>query len=187
MHLLPGVSWAAVAPPVLRYLQQTAAALPSTDGKPLVRLRFAFGTEHPLYGVLSSRLSAPRLAYGWYIRVADMPTFLRHIAPALECRLAASACAAHTGDLRLGFYRSGVRIAFRGGRVQACETWSPLGSSERPHAAFPGLTFVQLLFGFRSLDDLRYAHPDCSAVDDTTAALLDVLFPRHASHVWAID
>lgn len=52
-------------------------------------------------------------------------------------------------------------------------------------AAFPDLIFLQLLFCYRSLEELRYAYPDCSANADDARALLPVLFPKKASNVWA--
>ena len=48
---------------------------------------------------------------------------------------------------------------------------------------FPPLVFLQLLFGRRSLDDLRYAYPDVWANDDAVP-LLNTLFP--ASPSWAV-
>ncbi len=56
---------------------------------------------------------------------------------------------------------------------------------EAGDAAFPDLTFLQLLFGFRSLDELRHAFPDCSVASDHARALLPVLFPKKPSHVWS--
>ncbi len=54
--------------------------------------------------------------YAWYIRVPDLPAFLRRIAPVLERRLVASVVAGHTGELALSFYRTGIRLTFADGR-----------------------------------------------------------------------
>jgi hypothetical protein len=49
-------------------------------------------------------------------------------------------------------------------------------------AAFPPLVFLQLLFGYRSLAELRYAFPDCEASHEGTL-LLNALFPKQPSLV----
>jgi hypothetical protein len=51
---------------------------------------------------------------------------------------------------------------------------------------FPDLTFLQLLFGHRSLDELEAAFPDCVTRGQEVRALLQVLFPKAPSKVWPI-
>jgi len=53
-------------------------------------------------------------------------------------------------------------------------------------SAFPGLSFLQLLFGFRSLEELEAAFPDCLVRTHEVRALLTALFPKQASDVWAL-
>jgi len=120
------------------------------------------------------------------------------VTPALERRLASSACAGHTGTLTLGFYRSGVRLAFERGKVTALESWQPdiavrglefgrpSTDARRPLAMFPDLTFLQLLFGFRSLAEIESAFPDCIVRTNDARALLDALFPRAPSDIWPL-
>jgi len=120
------------------------------------------------------------------------------VTPVLERRLAESSLVGHTGELRLSFYRSGVRLALDGGRVKSVEAWPPpramagldfsLPSADprRPSAMFPDLTFLQLLFGHRSLDELEAAFPDCVTRGLEVRALLQVLFPKAPSKVWPI-
>ena len=104
----------------------------------------------------------------------------------LEERLAASVAAGHSGELRLGFYRDGLRLVLDHGRLAAVEDWEP-GDDGADAPAFPGLTFLQLLFGYRSLADLEYAFADCRADDEAARVLLDALFPKQPSHVWPLD
>jgi hypothetical protein len=54
-------------------------------------------------------------------------------------------------------------------------------------AGFPDLTFLQLLFGYRSLDDLKYAFADCWTSGTITHALLDSLFPKQSSNVLPVS
>ena len=50
----------------------------------------------------------------------------------------------------------------------------------------PGLAFLKMLFGYRSLEDLEYAFPDCIVSSEEARGLLDVLFPKQISHLWGI-
>jgi len=54
-------------------------------------------------------------------------------------------------------------------------------------ANFPELTFLNLVFGYRSLDELKHVFPDCSTKDDETANMVDALFPRKISVIWPIS
>jgi hypothetical protein len=44
----------------------------------------------------------------------------------------------------------------------------------------------QLLFGFRSLAELELSFPDCVVRTSEARALLDALFPKTPSDVWAV-
>jgi len=132
------------------------------------------------------------------VRVPDVPGLLAAVALALERRLSASACAVHTGTLTLGFFRDGVRLSFERGALTKVEAWAPpvavqgieFGRSSndprRPLAMFPDLTFLQLLFGLRSLEALEAAFPDCVVRTQEARALLQALFPRSPSDVWPV-
>ena len=113
----------------------------------------------------------------------DVPAFVRQIAPALEKRLASSAQAGYTGEMKITFFRTGLLLKFKEGAISA-ERWKP-ERVEEGDAAFPDLTFIQLLFGYRSLEELEHAFPDCEARTDETRALLPILFPKKNSNVWA--
>ena len=187
-ELLPGVSMAAVTPTVIRYLWTLGEKLSSAAGKRDEFGAFGFwmGAEHPVYGVLGRSLPNVRKPYAWYLRVADLPAFIRRIAPALERRLAASPIAGHTADIRITFYRDGLHLALENGRFTAIEPYRPTPVGHEGEAAFPGLTFLQLLFGYRSLDELAYAFADCWTKDETVACLLNNLFPKQASDLWPV-
>ena len=184
-ELAPGVSWLAVTPSVLRHLWATGDAIAARDGKELDAVALWLGAEHPVYPVIRERLPLARPPYAWYVRVADLPAFLRHIAPALERRLAESAAAGHTGELKISFYGAGVRLAFEGGRLVTAGPWTPTQEAQGG-PAFPDLTFLQLLFGYRSLEELRYAFPDCGTGGDEPRVLLEALFPKQPSCVWHV-
>ncbi|HEX8221360.1 MAG TPA: GNAT family N-acetyltransferase [Chloroflexia bacterium] len=179
----PGVPLIATTSSVVRYLEATGDEYGRRDGEEFQAFGFSLGEQHPVYDAIPERLPRIRKPYAWYIRVPDLPAFLRHIAPALEQRLAASAHSGYTGEMKLNFYRSGLLLRFEAGRISV-EGWKP-DRVEEGDAAFPDLTFLQLLFGYRSFEELQHAFADCSANTEDARALLPILFPRKVSNVWA--
>ncbi len=154
------------------------------------------GLENPLYERCASpsagvRTRSTRASPTW------RPSSARS-APALERRLAASPLAGHTGTLTLSTYREAVRLAFTDGRLAAAEPWPiardvvgqefglPSSDPRRPMALFPGLTLLELILGYRSLDQLQDAYPDCMVRGGEPRALLHTLFPRTHSDVWPL-
>ncbi|MGH2459152.1 MAG: GNAT family N-acetyltransferase [Chloroflexota bacterium] len=186
-ELKSGASWLAVAPSILRYTQKVGQEYAAREGKGELRgCAFNLGAEHPLYEAASSRLPRVEAPYAWYLRVADLPDFLGLVAPALERRLANSIAVGHSGEVKISFYRDGLRLKLDRGRLAAIEAWKPT-SPEAGDARFPGLTFLQLLFGYRTLDELRHAFPDCGTSGDDVRVILSALFPKRPSHVWPIE
>jgi hypothetical protein len=120
--------------------------------------------------------------YAWYVRVPDVVAFLKHIAPVLEKRLANSEAAGYTGDLKIDFYRGGLRMVFEKGRLVTVENWAVPPFGPKSWARFPQLVFLQALFGHRSIDELCYAFPDVR-VHQEAGYLLKTLFPAKASLV----
>jgi hypothetical protein len=182
-ELAPGESWLSVQPSVLRYLERTGAEYAARDQKDFHWVRFRLGSEHPCYAAAPDLLTPPRDPSALYLRVPDLPAFLRHLAPVLEARLVQSVAPGWSGDLKLSFYRTGVRLAFAGGKLAGVGPWTPSEGGES--AAFRDLTFLQLLFGFRSLQELRAANPDCWASGNEARVLLTALFPKQPSALWA--
>jgi hypothetical protein len=186
-ELANGVSWLEVTPFVLNELAETGHKRAPGEEK-FASLTFVLGEHHPLHEAI---LEPPlyRLDrhghYSYYVRVPDLPGFLRHIAPVLERRLATSVAAGHTGKIEVSFYGGGFRLELERGRLSGVESWSPT-VEERGDAAFPDLTFLQLLFGHRSLDELDSAFADCSPGEGDARVLLRALFPRRPSDLWPV-
>ncbi len=181
-----GVSLRSILPSVTRALKvqgETYAAESKPAPRTLTAIRFALGLEHPAYEAFDAKLGPHRRPYGWYIRVPNVPSFIRYIAPVLERRLATSVMCGFSGELNITFYRGGLHLAFYQGRLTDASDWSAPETDERwKGAGFPPLVFLQLLFGHRSLEELRYAFPDCWA-DEEPTLLLDALFPKKMSWV----
>ena len=188
-ELVQGVSWADVTPSVVRYLYETGQAYAARDGKVDKFAGFGFytGLAHPVYRVMHRSLPRLQNPYAWYLRVPDLPGFLRLIQPVLTERLAGSAYCGYSGELKITFYRHGLRLVFEKGLLSEVEQWSPSPRAHSGDAAFPDLIFLQLLFGYRSLDELDYAFMDCWWEKDATYGLINALFPKMPSHVWPIS
>lgn len=185
-ELIPGASWKDITPSVLRYLWQVGVMHAERAGQTCAGVGFNLGRAHPAYTVCAEALPQAHPPYAWYLRVPDLPAFLRRIAPVLAQRLAASTWAGHSGELKLSFYKTGMRLLLEGGQLTEAVAWDIPARAE-VEASFPAHTFLQLLFGHRTMEELEHSFADCAARDEATRALLNVLFPKQASAVWPID
>jgi predicted acetyltransferase len=181
--VLPGHSWRAVGRFVIRQLKQEAETLNADRPveKQLSHISFILGEDHPLYEALAGDLERQIRPYAWYVRVPDLPAFLRHIAPALERRLARSIMAGHTGTLKINLYRSRFTLEWANGRLKEVGEGYELKYLEEGDALFPDLTFLQLLFGYRSIDELILSHADLYTDSNEALVLLRALFPKRPS------
>lgn len=182
----PGRSWLAVTPSVIRYLWAAGGDYAARDGQTRAAFGFGLGTEHPVYQAAGACLPHERAPYAWYVRVPDLPAFLRRVAPALERRLAASCAAGHTGEVKVSFYRAGLRLQLEQGRLTVAP-WRPVPKLDEGQAAFPEHTFLHLLFGHRRLDELKHLYRDCWTTGDEPRVLLEALFPQQASDLWPVS
>jgi len=191
MWVEPNVPLVRVLPSALRALRDQAETMPTfmrPDTPPASKIAFGLERDHPVYEALGAQASVDP-PYAWYVRVPDLPALLRRVAPALDRRLAGSPAAGYTGELRIDFYRGGLRLAFEQGHLAVAEHWN--GRAERwgarAQAGFPPLVFLQLLFGRRSLAELRYALPDAWTDGEEPRVLLEALFPARPSWVMPLD
>ncbi len=148
-------------------------------------LRFMLGRTHLAFSMLDKmRKNIYQNQYAWYIRVADLPQFLAHIAPALDLRLADAGMGTFSGELKLDFYSSGLRLVFEHGHLKTTEAWQQQsGNYVKADAGFPPNVFLQLLFGRRSLAELTYILPDVWVKDARVGSLLQILFPTKPSWI----
>lgn len=142
------------------------------------------GKDHPCYALLEQQYSvAPVAPHAWYIRVADIGALLRKIASVLEQRLALSSWREHSGEIKLYFYRGGVRCVFMQGRLITVEDWTRSFWYGDDDMSIPPDIFLQLLFGYRSLSELCSIDLDI-LVKKEKEPLLNLLFPVQSS--WAL-
>jgi len=178
----------AMMPSVLRALHAYGLQMPvrTPDTKSLQGISFHLGRSHPVYDVLGDELApSSERPYAWYVRVPDLAAFIKHIAAALEQRLANSPIAGYTGELKLDFYRGGFRIIFDSGKLVTAEPWVLPVYDSNAGAGIPALLFLQLLFGYRGLDDLCAIFPDVWA-DNDARVVLKTLFPARSSYVLSL-
>jgi GNAT superfamily N-acetyltransferase len=180
-----GVPWSEATGAVLRYVRAAGERIAERDGERLRSVGFDLVPEHPLLRLAASRLPQIGREFAWDVRVADLCRVLPVIAPLLEGRLAASALSGFTGDLAVTFYRSGVRLTFEQGRLAVVEPWLP-EVVWKAEAAFPGQTFLYLLFGARSLEQVEGMFPDCRIKSDVARVLVETLFPVAPSVIWPV-
>jgi hypothetical protein len=184
-ELKSGASWLDVTPSVVRYLWHTGQEYARRDSTVCRSFGFALGEVHPVYEAIKDRLPEVHGSYAWYVRVPDLPGFLNHIKPVLEKRLAESIAPGHSREIKVSFYRDGLRIVIENGRLNVIERWKPAPKDEGD-IAFPGLTFLQLLFGYRSYEELHYAFPDCWCDSEDVRVLINVLFPKKTSKIYPV-
>lgn len=146
---------------------------------------FMLGRDDPLYAGLQGSGRSSSWGNAWYIRIPDLAAYLRHLRPALEKHLLGTPAEGYTGALTLDFYQSGLRLDFERGKITDIENLNhrEIGASD---ASFPCLTFLQLLGGRRTVDELKESYPDCTATP-VAQALLTALFPPFTGNLWHSD
>ena len=181
--VLPGHSWRSVGLFVARHLESEARILnPSRlPEKQLTGVAFNLGEVHPLYEALDPELEKLNRPYAWYVRVPDVPAFVRHIAPVLESRLADSVVAGYSGTIKINLFRSRFTMVWADGRLVEVGDGYEYDQLDDGDAVFPELTFLQLLFGYRSIDELTLSYADLYTERNDVLVLLRVLFPRRSS------
>jgi GNAT superfamily N-acetyltransferase len=113
--------------------------------------------------------------YAWYLRVPDIPGFIRLIAPALESRLRGSAAHGYSGDLKISFYdMTGLTITLENG----CISGAQIGPMEEESAdiRYPYHLFLNVLFGHRAPEEIKRIIPEAS-YNRKAVVLVSALFP----------
>ena len=181
----PGIGYLSLMPSLLRELWKQAKQTPpanQTECEKPNGVQFMLGREHPAYPALPKDVTRKGEPYAWFIRIPDLIAFLWHIQPALEKHLIGTVAEGYTGELKLNLYRRGLHLKFHSGRITDIADWRA-DSVEDGDAAFPELTFLQLLCGRCRTDELIARFVDCWA-NDTASVLLDCLFPPFPGEVW---
>lgn len=185
-ELTPGYSWSDITPSVIRFLWKKGLEKAQEQDQTQKMFGFWLGEVHPVYQVIETKLPREVQPYAYYLRVPDLVAFLTAIKPVLEKRLVESAFANHTGEFKINFYRDGVLMNFENGQLKTIKALD-FDELEGSSASFPPLTFLHMLFGYRTIEQIKHMYKDCGTKDIETAHFLDALFPKKASDVWAIS
>jgi predicted acetyltransferase len=152
------------------------------DDQKADHITFHLGERHRLYEAMGRDLERLDRLYAWYIRVPDVQAFLMHVQPALEARLAKSVLAGHNGALKLNFIASQLKVRFERGKLVAIEPYEPAHFFDGD-VLLPDYTFLHLLFGHRTVDELNHIRKDCYAGNSEAAVLLGCLFPKQSGYI----
>lgn len=185
-EIIDTVAWPEVTPSVLRILWQKGLEKAEEQGKTQKVVGFWLGEGHPAYTVTADQLVRESKPYAYYMRVPDLAAFLNTIKPALEARLAGSPFMNYSGELKLSFYKDGLYLKFEKGQLTEIKNLA-FEELEKPQAEFPPFVFLHLVFGHRTVRELREIYVDCMVRNDVTANLIDALFPKKVSEVWPIS
>ena len=184
-ELKQGSSWLDVTPSVVRYLWNKGLEYAKRDGRECTSFGFMCGAEHPVYQALGNDLPTVREPYAYYVRIPDLVGFLHCIKPVLEKRLADSIASGHSREIKVSFYRDGLRIVIEKGKLTSIEKWMP-SPKDDGEIAFPDRIFLQMLFGYHSYDELHAAFVDCWCDREEVQVLMNILFPKKLSDVFPV-
>jgi hypothetical protein len=184
-ELVDRASYFNITPAVIRYLWSAGIKFAEESGKTCTGFNFALVGDHTAVKVAADRLPKKKRSYTWYIRVPELLSFLNLIRPALERNLANSDCCGYTGELRICQYVQGIEMKFERGKLVKIEMTSH-PDEKKMDVSFPGLTFLQILFGWRDIHELCYAFPDCTLKEEKLC-LVESVFPKAPSRIWQLD
>jgi hypothetical protein len=126
-----------------------------------------------LEGISRSKFTRP---YAWYIRIPSMKYFLETITPVLERRLAQSDFPRLSDSLRINWYRAGIELVFKKGKIRKITEINREDIKDM-HVAVPFPVIYQLLMGYKTIDELHQIYPDAGA-QAIKLPIVRVLFPK---------
>lgn len=187
LEFKPGINSARLMPSVLHDAWRRGEDTAKRANKECKALLLALGETHPAYDLCRDWCREKGRPYAWYLRVADPPAFLHTIAHVLEKRLSASAFAGYSGAFRINFYKGGLKMSFEDGKMVEAVDWRA-SDEEDAEINLPHLLFLQILFGYRSLEEVHHIFPDAYAKDVLNAELLKALFPKVINeYIWTLS
>lgn len=183
--IIKGISWLDVAPALFDYFKRIGNEFALKDNCHFDAINFGLNMDvHPINTLLTDcpafyrRAEAP---FAWYVRVNDMAKFTLNVKKTLENRLADSLAQGYSGSLKIGFYSGGLTLTFENGTIIDTKNGMP----ENPDCSIPQECFKQLLFGYKSLEELRLYSAEVN-VGGVPRILLGILFPKTQSSIFSI-
>lgn len=187
LELDASVNWFTVfSSGLLQALVKYGQSIPTEGGlTPLAEVALILGREHPAYAALSEYTCIRQQPDAWYIRIANIVSFLAQISPAIQRRIEASILRGYTGELKIDTYVGGILVRLERGRLLT-ESWKRDLYMNDADVHIPLNLLWQLILGYRDIRTLRAIAPDVLA-DAKEERLLDILFPAHSSCVLPLE
>jgi hypothetical protein len=148
---------------------------------PSPRIHFDAGVSEAIDSLVDSTFpgKVASFPYAWYIRIADIPQFIRTIAPVLERRLERSGANQYSGELKVSFYDfTGITFTFEAGKIISVECVEM--EDEDSDAAFPYSYFINVLLGHRTTREITHIIREAYA-NRKARVLMEAMFPRQRS------
>ena len=101
-------------------------------------------------------------------------------------RVSAAIAVSYSREIKISFYRSGLRLVIDHGHITTIEPWKPNLYPDEGNIAFPNLTFLQMVFGYRTYEEIHYALPDCWCDSHDVRVLINILFPKKSSNIYPV-
>lgn len=140
--------------------------------KPYIRLNLH--NESPAASMAIALGAKKGRPYAWQIKIPEPRRLLTTMAPVLERRLQASPFRRISGRFRLDFYKSGLDLNWREGRLESVT----VAEGQSDHTLFmPPDLLAALCLGYRSWAELRHVRPDVSPGSAQSGLLVETLFP----------
>jgi GNAT superfamily N-acetyltransferase len=160
---------------VLRFAQERAMAGDYS------KLCFALPQSHSLLTITRRLGAEAERQYAWQVHVVDYAALLRHIAPALEERLARSTLAGFNGCLDINRMPHTLCLQFARGHLESvAEGNEPQGQVV---LRMPPMLLTQLLLGYRDCQEIMACSLD-AWVHPQARQLVGILFPKTDSFVY---
>ena len=137
--------------------------------------------NHPAYIFDEGTLGPePNDNYAWYVRVPHLTRFIHKLAPALNRRLDESPHAGLNALITIHLGKHSIGIQCNDGKCE--QVTEETGADRRnANASFPNGNFNQIIFGWRTVNDIIRTDADASVKSKADAHLLQTLFPQKPS------
>lgn len=164
----------AAIPSILRFARDLAAQyqLPITIAKPAQAALIPVIKQ-----ITGTNFTDP---YAWYVKIPSLKMFLEKITEVLEKRLEKSRYQGLDAIIRINNYKTGIGLIFQNGKLKSITELSmeEIQNSKQPFdLQIPPDIFIQLLMGYRTIDELEAITFDVICTSKMKS-LLNILFPK---------
>jgi hypothetical protein len=153
----------------------------------LERYTFWLGEGHPVYPILGITAPERRNPFCWYLRIGDLPGFLKLLTPVFEERIFSSPYSNYSGEFKIVSDQDFIVFTLNAGKINQIEAYEQSISLANVEASFPNSAFIRLLFGQRSLFELDMMNIGLNYRDRFSSEMLNALFRKQISNVWPLS